>query len=284
MAAAAPKAMRVGPATRPAAERRARAGGTGRALVLGLILLAGCGPRFAAPAADPAGLAAAQEAIRGAPPAPAVAATREEAEAVLGRAAPRLAGAAQPLCTAHLGQACTFHVILDPSETPRAFMAGGGRVTVTLGMLRRLGSEEEVAAILGHEFGHHLAGHLGRRTARGMAAGTVAGTLLGALVPFGGLAGWALGEGASLAGSTAAQRAFSKEEEREADYLGAYLVARAGYDLDRAGLVWVRLARGPEETAGLLDSHPAGPERLAAWRRAAAEIRRSPDLLPRRAG
>ena len=130
--------------------------------------------------------------------------------------------------------------------------------------------------MLGHELGHHLADHLGRRRARGVVAGTAAGTLLGALVPFGGLAGWALGEGAALAGSQGAQLAISKEEEREADYLGAYLVARAGYDLDRAGLVWVRLTRGgPQETAGLLDSHPAGPERLAAWRQATAEIRLS---------
>jgi predicted Zn-dependent protease len=57
------------------------------------------------------------------------------------------------------------------------------------------------------------------------------------VVPFGGIAGWALGQGAAQLGSSAAQLAFSKDEESEADYLGAYLVARSGYDLDRAGLV-----------------------------------------------
>lgn len=255
------------------------------ALALGMVLLAGCGTRFVPPVADPAALAAARELIRTTPPSPGVAATSREAEAVLGRVAPRLGDVAQPFCSAYRGEACVFRVTLDPSEAPRAFMAGGGRVTVTLGMMRLLASEEEVAAVLGHEFGHHIAGHFGRRTARGMAAGTAAGTLLGMVVPFGGLAAWALGEGASIAGSQAAQLAFSKEEEREADYLGAYLLARAGYDLDRAGLVWVRLSRGgPEEAARLLDSHPAGPDRLAAWGRATEEIRRSPDLVPRRVG
>ena len=251
-------------------------------VMLALAPVAGCGPRFTPPAADPAGLDAARQAIIATAPAVGMAGTPET---MLAGVSQHLAQAAQPLCTAYGSQDCALQVTLDPSATARAAMSGQGRVTITLGMLRLLGSEDEVAAVLGHEFGHHLANHLSRRRARGLAAGTVAGTLLGAVVPFGGLAGWALGEGAAMAGSQGAQLAFSKEEEREADYLGAYLVARAGYDLDRAGLVWVRLTRGgPQETAGLLDSHPAGPERLAAWRQATAEIRLSPDRMPRMAG
>ena len=251
-------------------------------VMLALTPITGCGPRFSPPAADPAGLDAAREAIIAATPAVGMAGTPET---MLAGVSQRLAQAAQPLCTAYGSQKCVLQVTLDPSATARAAMSGQGRVIITLGMLRLLGSEDEVAAVLGHEFGHHLANHLNRRLARGLAAGTIVGTLLGAVVPFGGFAGWALGEGAAVAGSQGAQLAFSKEEEREADYLGAYLVARAGYDLDRAGLVWVRLTRsGPQETTGLLDSHPAGPERLAAWRQATAEIRLSPDRMPHRTG
>ena len=112
--------------------------------------------------------------------------------------------------------------------------------------------------------------------------------MLGAVVPFGGLAAWALGQGAAQLGAGATRLVYSKGEEREADYLGAYLVARAGYDLDRAGNLWARLSR-PDAAAtrsgalaGLLATHPAEAERLAAWRRAAEEIRASPDLMPRR--
>jgi predicted Zn-dependent protease len=250
-------------------------------VVAALVLLAGCGPRFSPPAVDPAQLDAARQAIIETAPATGMAGAPE---VMLAGVSQRLAQAAQPLCTAYRSQHCALQVTLDLSTSARAAMTGEGQVTITLGMLRLLGSEDEVAAVLGHELGHHLANHLGRRRTRGFAAGTAAGTLLRAVVPFGGLAAWALGQGAALAGSSAAQLAFSKEEEREADYLGAYLVARAGYDLDRAGLIWVRLTRGPQETAGLLDSHPAGPERLAAWRQATAEIRLSPDLMPHRPG
>jgi predicted Zn-dependent protease len=248
-------------------------------------LAAGCGPRFEAPKVTPAELESARQVMAASPSATGGPRPTEDAASLLASVSQRLAAAAQPLCTAHLDRPCAFQVSLDPQETPRAAMAGQGRVTVTLGMVRLLAGEDEVAAVVGHEFGHHLAGHIDRRRARGVAAGTAAGTLLGALVPFGGVAGWALGQGASMFGAGAAQLAFSKEEEREADYLGAYLVARAGYDLDRASLVWVRLTRGgPQEATGLLDSHPAGPERLAAWRHTAEEIRSSPDLMPRRVG
>jgi Zn-dependent protease with chaperone function len=193
--------------------------------------------------------------------------------------------AAQPLCAAYRHAPCQFQVALDPSMVPRAEAYGQERITVSAGMMNILDNEDEIAAVLGHEFGHHLAGHSGHRVARGMAAGTAAAAVLGAVVPFGGLAAWMLGQGAAELGASAARLTFSKEEEREADYLDAYLVARAGYDLDRAGRLWVKLAQNsPQESAGPLDSHPAGPERLAAWQRTSIEIRASSDLVPRQRG
>ena len=54
-------------------------------------------------------------------------------------------------------------------------------------------------------------------------------------------------------------------------------------DLDKARNFLVTLARasGRKET-GMLDTHPAGPERLAAWDKAVAEIRASGGALPKR--
>ena len=177
--------------------------------------------------------------------------------------------------------------MLDPADSVRAEASGLGRIRVTRGMVRLLPEDDALAAVLAHEVGHHLAGHIGRQYMRGAAAGAATSAALGAVIPFGGLAGWALGQGAAQLGAGAARLVFSKAEEREADYLAAYLVARAGYDLDRAGRLWLALGRGrdgaPRDSAGPLDSHPAGAERLAAWRRTVEEIRASPDLMPRRA-
>ena len=54
-------------------------------------------------------------------------------------------------------------------------------------------------------------------------------------------------------------------------------------DLDRARAFLVTMARasGRRET-GMLDTHPAGPERLAAWDRAVAEVRATNGRLPQR--
>ncbi|MBD0270921.1 MAG: M48 family metalloprotease [Acetobacteraceae bacterium] len=270
-----------------AAERRGGAPPRGRHLLL--LAVAACAARPAPPAIDAAEVEAARRSIAAAPPPAAQPRSAEGSAAMLASAAGRVAAAAEPVCAAHLNRACAFTVRLDPSDTPRAAAHGQGQVTLTAGMVRLVETEDELAAVVAHEFGHHIAGHLGRQRARGTVAGTVASTVVGAVVPFGGLAGLVIGQGAAQLGAGAARLAYSKAEEREADYLGAYLVARAGYDLERAGDLWARLAR-PDAAArgggvaGLLATHPAEAERLAAWRRTAEEIRASPDLMPRRAG
>src|SRR6476620_10670652 len=108
-------------------------------VMLALTPITGCGPRFSPPAADPAGLDAAREAIIAATPAVGMAGTPET---MLAGVSQRLAQAAQPLCTAYGSQKCVLQVTLDPSATARAAMSGQGRVIITLGMLRLLGSED----------------------------------------------------------------------------------------------------------------------------------------------
>ena len=89
--------------------------------------------------------------------------------------------------------------------------------------------------------------------------------------------------GAQLGGQVG-HIAFSKEQEREADYLAALILFRSGVNLDKARGMLVTLARfSRQEETGLLDTHPAGPERLAGWDRAVAEIRESYGAMPKRA-
>ena len=74
---------------------------------------------------------------------------------------------------------------------------------------------------------------------------------------------------------------FSKEHEREADYVAAYLLARAGYDPEAGKEVWIKLAKASGRmNTQLLDTHPAGPDRLAGWQKAVNEVRYSSDLMP----
>jgi Zn-dependent protease with chaperone function len=244
----------------------------------------GCAPRVVA--VPRPGAAEVEAARRDLAAAPAVVstATEESADQRLARVARRVSDAAQPLCQAQLGRGCPLVVVLDPDEkAAQASATGLGRIRVSAGMVRLLPEDDALAAVVAHEAGHHLAGHIGRQFARGTLAGTAASAALGAVIPFGGVAAWALGQGVAQLGAEAARRAFSKEEEREADAIAARIVARAGYDPVRAERLWLALGRGREgREAGPLDSHPADAERLAAWRRAVEEMRAPPEPVPRR--
>ena len=74
---------------------------------------------------------------------------------------------------------------------------------------------------------------------------------------------------------------FSKEQEREADLLAAYVLARAGFDLQRAGRTFEVLAKlDGYALSSWSNTHPAGAERIVAWRKAVAEVDASSDKLP----
>lgn len=241
--------------------------------------LCGCGPQHALPSPGTGQLAAARSAIESAGPLQRQ--SRSEAEQIdmLRRVASRVANASGPLCQNYLGTGCNFRVGLDRSGEVNAYAAEGNVVAVTSGMLNVVRNDSELAAVVAHEYGHHLANHIQRAGTRTQ-LGALAGALLGAY--FG---GDALAETGAQLGGGAARLVYSQAEEREADYLAAFMVRRAGYNLDEAGQIWVRLAQaaGRPEQPSLLRTHPTGPERLAAWQQTVAEIRGAPgDAMPRR--
>ena len=253
-------------------------------LVLAGLVLGGCDDAFAPPHVDRAAVAAATRDIAAAPPARANLRTPEQDLAMLRRVADRTIRAAQPLCRAEFGQGCAFRVALVPAREPNAFAHGQDGITVTTGLMRLVANEDELAAVVAHEIAHHVAGHIREGTKR-IQVGAAVGAVIGGAVTD--LTGIDLGFArmGAQAGAKAAGLVFSKAQEREADYLGAHIAARAGYDLARAGALWAKLTQVSGDTrTSWLDTHPAGPERLAIWRRTAEEIARDPAALPRRGG
>ena len=79
-------------------------------------------------------------------------------------------------------------------------------------------------------------------------------------------------------------RAFSVNFEREADYVGAYYTARAGYDLDGVEEVWRAFGLAKPESIRIASTHPIMPVRFVQMRKVAAEIaekrRRNLPLVP----
>lgn len=165
-----------------------------------------------------------------------------------------------------------------------------GLIVINRGIVEYAANEEEVCLVIAHEIGHQAANHVAageRNKAVGALIGAVLLGALGAAASYGSynpdLTRTAMESGADIGGAIG-RLSFSKEQEREADYLAAVILYRSDIDLDKARGFLVTMARasGRKET-GMLDTHPAGPERIAGWDRAVAEIRASNGRLPQRA-
>jgi predicted Zn-dependent protease len=252
------------------------------AAVLLAFMLAGCaGAQFRLPAisdadVNRASLAVASEASN----LPRHHRTAEENRAMVDEAARRLEAAAPGLCAYAHAPRCTFNVVYVADDTVDA-QTNGTRIEIYRGLLEYLDSEEEVAAVVGHEMGHEIAQHLEEKRQNATIGAVLAGILMGGAMVATGYQDPQAMNNSMQVGASLGALSFSKEEEREADLLSAYLLARANYDLHKAGRVWVVLSKLDGEThASMFDTHPAGPERVAAWEKAIAEIEASPNKLP----
>ena len=155
------------------------------------------------------------------------------------------------------------YIIRNPNFN--ASMTANGVMEVWTGLLVRVSSEDELAAVLGHELAHYTQLHTFdrlRRIKQNMAAGSVfdLGLILltGASVPAGQLA------------AIANLMAFSRDQETEADLLGVRFMAHAGYDPHAAARVWEMIVEEEESAAvkrrepGLFSrTHPSSAERIA---------------------
>ena len=171
----------------------------------------------------------------------------------------------------HRGNLIYRFTVVDSQEV-NAFALPGGYIYVTRGLLAYLGSEAELAAVLGHEIGHVTARHSVRQYTAQQAAGL--GFTLGAiLLPE--LRGAGVRDIYSVLGS-ALIRGYGRDMELEADSLGAGYLARSDYEptavVDVIGVLKSQesfeLARARRENRepkvyhGLFATHPDNDTRL----------------------
>ena len=154
-----------------------------------------------------------------------------------------------------------WQVNLLESGEVNAFCMPGGRIAFYTGILDKLKlTDDEIAAVMGHEIAHALREHGRDRQSKAAATG-IASQLGGAA-----LSAW-LGVDVTGATNAAGQLyvlKFSRDEEREADLVGLDIAARTGYD-PRAGLsLWTKM--GQLEQGGgnieILSDHPGGDNRM----------------------
>lgn len=154
-----------------------------------------------------------------------------------------------------------------------AFALPGGPMFLNRGMLQAARTDDEVAGVMAHELSHVVLRHgtLQAAKAQKFQFGAIAGQVLGSIV--GGKKGAIIAQGSQIGLGTYFMK-YSREYEREADLLGAQIMARAGYDPRQMANMFRTIqreggARGPE----WLSDHPDPGNRYTAINREAASLR-----------
>jgi predicted Zn-dependent protease len=162
-----------------------------------------------------------------------------------------------------------WEVNVVSSSDVNAWCMPGGKIAVYTGLIEKLKpTDDELAAVMGHEIGHALREHGRERASRQMAQQTVIG--VGAALLGLGDAGASL---ASVVADVTVGLPYSREFEREADRIGVELAARAGYDPRAAVTLWQKMAQvGGGGTPQFLSTHPSPASRIADLQGYAAKV------------
>ena len=150
---------------------------------------------------------------------------------------------------------------LIDSPLVNATCAPGGRITFYSGIINKLNlTDDEIAAIMGHEIAHAVREHGRERVSQAMAQNAIANVALAAA-------------GAGSAQSIDAANQImqyvlvlpnSRQNEKEADAIGLEIAARGGYDPRAAITLWEKMSKeskgkNPPE---FLSTHPSNENRI----------------------
>lgn len=158
--------------------------------------------------------------------------------------------------------------------------ADGQQVWVTTAMMRFAATDDELAVVVAHEIAHNAMRHIDAKQ-KNATMGALFGAVLDIAAATQGIntGGDFTNSGAAIGGMT-----YSQDFEREADYVGMYVLARSGRSFTQAAHFWRRIAQESPGSIKYASSHPTTAERFLRLEEAAAEIARKRDagdaLLP----
>ena len=162
-----------------------------------------------------------------------------------------------------------WQVNLIDSPELNANCGPGGKIIVYSGLIEQLKlSDDELAAVMGHEIAHALREH-GREAMSKAYATQMAQQGVGALLGLG-QETMALADSVVQMGMTLPN---SRGNENEADLIGLELSARAGYDPQAAISLWQKMSSASEGAPPeFMSTHPASSSRIASLQAAIPKV------------
>lgn len=153
-----------------------------------------------------------------------------------------------------------FVLIEDPKNI-NAWCMPGGKVAVYSGILPVCKDDTGLAVVLGHEIAHALAGHGAEKISQTYVS-QLGGQLLGG-VTNNQLLNGVIGELYPVASGVTLLK-YGRKQESDADEMGLYIMAMAGYDPRQAPIFWERMveATGGSSTPEFLSTHPDPKNRI----------------------
>lgn len=152
-----------------------------------------------------------------------------------------------------------WQVNLIKSDDLNANCGPGGKIIVYSGLIEKLNlTDDELAAVMGHEIAHALREH--GREAMSKAYGVQMANQIGAAL--------GVGQGGLQVANLGVEYLMtlpnSRSNENEADLIGLELAARAGYNPNAALSLWEKMAKaGNGAPPEFLSTHPSSSTRMA---------------------
>ncbi|HSR01431.1 MAG TPA: M48 family metallopeptidase [Methylophilaceae bacterium] len=155
-----------------------------------------------------------------------------------------------------------WEVNVEKNDQLNAYCMPGGKIMVFSGLVEKLKvTDDELAAVIGHEIAHALREH-GRERMSQAYIQQFGLKALAAMV--GGTAGSVAAQGAGLGSQLFFALPNGREQERESDRIGLELAARAGFNPNAAVTLWQKMsANSNGAPPEFLSTHPASENRIA---------------------
>src|ERR1700688_4800956 len=166
-----------------------------------------------------------------------------------------------------------FTIKVIDSDVVNAFALPGGFFYVNSGLILRAQEESELARVMAHEISHVTARHGTKQATKGelIQLGAMAAMIV---VPYG-WAGYGIYQGMNLAIPLTFLK-FSRDAEREADFLGIQYMYKAGYDPNAYVTFFERIQADEKRRPGTIpkffSTHPPTPERISDAQKEIARI------------